>query len=86
MQDTGSSISPNVDIGQIEGAFVMGIGLWLSEELKYDSNSGRLLNRDTWVRSLSFPCLLCDMHEPLWPFLEKVSPQRILRKPNYRAK
>ena len=49
MEDTGSSISPNVDVGQIEGAFVMGIGLWLSEELKYDSGSGRLLTRDTWV-------------------------------------
>ena len=58
IEDTGSSISPNVDVGQIEGAFVMGIGLWLSEELKYDTKTGRLLTRDTWVREKGhFECL-----------------------------
>ncbi|XP_059083885.1 xanthine dehydrogenase/oxidase-like [Tigriopus californicus] len=48
MEDTGASISPNVDIGQVEGAFVMGLGLWLSEELRFNPTSGRLLTRDSW--------------------------------------
>lgn len=49
MEDTGAALSPNVDIGQVEGAFVMGLGLWLTEELKYESTTGRLLTRDSWV-------------------------------------
>ncbi|XP_068627552.1 uncharacterized protein [Battus philenor] len=47
LEDTGQSISPNVDVGQIEGAFVMGLGLWTSEKLVY-SKSGRLLTDRTW--------------------------------------
>ncbi|XP_013136142.1 PREDICTED: indole-3-acetaldehyde oxidase-like [Papilio polytes] len=42
LEDTGQSISPNLDIGQIEGAFVMGLGLWTREQLQY-AGSGRLL-------------------------------------------
>uniref|UniRef100_A0A8C2YDJ8 Aldehyde oxidase 1 n=1 Tax=Coturnix japonica TaxID=93934 RepID=A0A8C2YDJ8_COTJA len=35
VMDIGCSINPAVDIGQIEGAFVQGIGLYTMEELKY---------------------------------------------------
>ncbi|XP_068101235.1 aldehyde oxidase 1-like [Hyperolius riggenbachi] len=42
IMDTGCSINPAVDIGQIEGAFVQGIGLYTLEELKY-SPDGALL-------------------------------------------
>uniref|UniRef100_A0A8C3GZU5 Aldehyde oxidase 1 n=1 Tax=Corvus moneduloides TaxID=1196302 RepID=A0A8C3GZU5_CORMO len=37
VMDIGCSINPAVDIGQIEGAFVQGIGLYTMEELKYSS-------------------------------------------------
>jgi xanthine dehydrogenase molybdopterin-binding subunit B len=38
-----------VDIGQVEGAFVMGLGLWTSEEVKHDPITGDLLTKNTWV-------------------------------------
>ena len=48
MEDTGVSISPEVDIGQVEGGFVMGLGLWTSEKLRYDEVTGQLLDNCSW--------------------------------------
>ena len=36
LEDAGLSTSPLVDIGQVEGAFIMGLGLFTSEEIKHD--------------------------------------------------
>ena len=44
------STNPALDIGQAEGAFVMGLGYWLTEECKYDPTTGELVTNDTWVR------------------------------------
>uniref|UniRef100_A0A8C5QBI9 xanthine dehydrogenase n=1 Tax=Leptobrachium leishanense TaxID=445787 RepID=A0A8C5QBI9_9ANUR len=44
VMDVGCSINPALDIGQIEGAFVQGIGLFTTEELKY-SPEGVLYTR-----------------------------------------
>lgn len=41
LHDVGTSINPAIDIGQIEGAFVQGMGWLTSEELVWDTN-GRL--------------------------------------------
>ena len=41
MQDAGRSLNPAIDIGQIEGAFVQGMGWLTTEELVFD-NKGRL--------------------------------------------
>jgi len=49
-QDTGASVNPAVDVGQIEGGLAMSLGLWMTEEIKHDPKTGRLLTRDTWVR------------------------------------
>ncbi|XP_017009213.3 uncharacterized protein AOX3 [Drosophila takahashii] len=48
LEDAGESLSPYIDIGQIEGAFVMCLGYWMSEQLVYDRVSGRLLTNRTW--------------------------------------
>ncbi len=43
LQDVGTSLNGNVDRGQIEGAFVQGMGWLTGEELKWDK-TGRLLS------------------------------------------
>jgi len=48
IEDVGLSTSPQVDIGQIEGSFIMGQGLWTSEEIKHNSETGELLTMNTW--------------------------------------
>lgn len=42
-------MSPEVDIGQVEGAYAMGIGYYLTEELVYNEENGELLTTRTWV-------------------------------------
>ncbi|XP_055380079.1 uncharacterized protein LOC129611138 [Condylostylus longicornis] len=43
LEDTGESLSPLIDIGQVEGSFIMALGLWLTEKLSYDRLTGELL-------------------------------------------
>ncbi|KAL7046682.1 hypothetical protein ACKWTF_002689 [Chironomus riparius] len=43
LQDTGESMSPGIDIGQIEGGFVSGLGIWLTENCVYDKATAELL-------------------------------------------
>lgn len=43
IHDVGNSINPAVDIGQVEGGFIQGVGWLTSEELQWDSR-GRLLS------------------------------------------
>nr|CAI5857543.1 unnamed protein product [Callosobruchus analis] len=47
IEDVGDSMSPLVDIGQTEGAFVMGIGYYTLEQCIFDSE-GRLRSNRTW--------------------------------------
>lgn len=46
--DTGTSINPDIDAGQIQGAFVMGLGYCLSEEFNWRESDGRNLSSGTW--------------------------------------
>jgi xanthine dehydrogenase molybdopterin binding subunit len=43
LHDVGDSINPGLDIGQIEGAYIQGVGWCTTEECKWDEK-GRLLN------------------------------------------
>ena len=43
------SLNPMIDIGQIEGGFVFGLGFNLLEDIIYDKDTGVVLNDGTWV-------------------------------------
>jgi len=48
VEDVGRAISPWVDVGQVEGAFIMGLGLHTSEEVEFDPKTGGKLASGTW--------------------------------------
>ncbi|XP_028039591.1 xanthine dehydrogenase/oxidase-like [Bombyx mandarina] len=49
LEDVGQSVSPEIDVGQIEGAFIMGLGYWTTERLVYDKKTGELLTDTSWT-------------------------------------
>jgi xanthine dehydrogenase/oxidase len=48
LYDAGRSLNPALDVGQIQGGFVQGIGMLLTEELLYRSD-GSLFTDNTWT-------------------------------------
>ncbi|XP_065844418.1 uncharacterized protein [Oscarella lobularis] len=60
LYDCGESINPEIDVGQAQGAFVMGIGYWHTERFVRDSTTGQLLTKNTWnytpPSSKDIPC------------------------------
>merc|ERR1712241_603962 len=43
VHDVGQSLSPAIDIGQIEGAFMQGLGLFTIEEIVFNKKHGNLM-------------------------------------------
>lgn len=47
--DAGISLNPVVDLGQVEGAFVMGLGLFSTESVEFQGDTGSLTTYNTWT-------------------------------------
>lgn len=68
IEDCGQSMSPLVDVGQVEGALVMGLGLHTTEEIKYDPTTGEKLTTGTWsYKPLSALDIPVDLRVTLLP-------------------
>ncbi|ODN02750.1 putative aldehyde oxidase 1 [Orchesella cincta] len=50
-EDVGRSLSPAIDVGQIEGGYIFGQGYWTTEKIVHDEHTGKLLTNGTWVSS-----------------------------------
>jgi xanthine dehydrogenase molybdopterin-binding subunit B len=71
VQDVGTSLNPGVDIGQIEGALVQGIG-WLTREELLWNQEGRLLTHS--ASTYQIPAISdapIEMHITLLPLAEQ---------------
>jgi xanthine dehydrogenase/oxidase len=71
LYDIGDSINPAIDIGQVEGAFVQGLGYVLSEEVIFQPdgpNKGMLNTDNTWRYKLpATTSIPIEMNVDLFP-------------------
>ncbi|XP_055899821.1 uncharacterized protein LOC106054458 [Biomphalaria glabrata] len=55
LYDCGISLNPELDLGQLEGGFLLGCGLFLLEGMTFDSLTGRALTDGTWTYKPPLP-------------------------------
>jgi xanthine dehydrogenase molybdopterin-binding subunit B len=67
LMDVGASMNPAVDIGQTEGGWVHGLGMYLTEFIQYDT-TGKILTTGTWeYKPLSAADIPIDFRVTLMP-------------------
>src|SRR5205823_655142 len=49
--DAGQSLNPAIDVGQVEGGFMQGVGMMLTEETQFEEN-GHIFTDGTWTYKL----------------------------------
>jgi len=74
MFDIGMSYNPMVDVGQMEGAFIMGMGQCTTEGMSFDATTGKLLTNNTWTYK---PPIACDVPESFTVELVDMRKQRL---------
>jgi len=73
MYDIGSSLNPMIDVGQVEGAFMMGLGHVMQEGVEFDHATGRCLTDNTWSYK---PPSACDVPDQFFVDLVDLSSRR----------
>ena len=80
--DMGRSLNPAIDVGQVEGGFVQGIGFVLSEELVYQPDGplrGRLNTLNTWeYKPPAATSIPLEMNVNLFPYPRKLKDPDLL--------
>ena len=67
LHDVGASINPAIDIGQVEGAFITGMGWLTTEEFVYNSKDGSRRDAPHVPDPCRFGCTAHFRHVPLRP-------------------
>ncbi len=80
--DMGKSINPAIDIGQVEGAFVQGLGFVLYEDMVYQPDGpykGALNSLNTWeYKPPAVTSIPLEMHVDLFPYPRKIKDPNLL--------
>ncbi|KAK9795562.1 hypothetical protein WJX73_009750 [Symbiochloris irregularis] len=80
--DCGQSFNPAVDLGQVEGAFIMGMGMMSQEQVQVDDVTGHLLSDSTWTYKI--PTAICIPQQLNVTFLKDSPNPRGARKASSR--
>ncbi|MDA8584744.1 molybdopterin-dependent oxidoreductase [Rhodobacteraceae bacterium] len=84
VHDMGRSLNPAIDVGQIEGAFVQGIGYLLTEQMVHQpdgDNAGQLNTVNTWrYKPPAVPTIPLEMNVRIFP--GKGVPKKIWKDKN----
>ncbi|KAJ8735652.1 hypothetical protein PYW07_007272 [Mythimna separata] len=48
-EDAGRTLNPAIDVGQVEGAFIMATSVWMMENTVYNKHTGELYSDRTWT-------------------------------------
>ncbi len=80
--DMGKSINPAIDIGQVEGAFVQGLGFMLYEDMVYQPDGpykGALNSLNTWeYKPPAVTSIPLEMHVDLFPYPKRIKDSNLL--------
>ena len=85
IMDIGNSINPGIDIGQIEGAFIQGVGLMTMEELEWGENKNFKWIKEGHLRSNGPGNYKIPSHEDI-PHTFNVSLTKVSKDPVLRSK
>ena len=66
LHDVGRSLNPAIDIGQIEGGFVQGMGWLTTEELVYDDQGRLMTHAPSTYKIPTSSDVPADFHVTLW--------------------
>jgi xanthine dehydrogenase large subunit len=67
LHDAGRSINPAIDIGQIEGAFVQGMGWLTTEQLVWNDKGTLTTHAPSTYKIPATGCIPEHLHVDLWP-------------------